>query len=264
MEHVTTILEDYLDGILDRKEMTKVESHLKVCSACQQELDQMRQLFGAFKVENVKTPSKRVRENFYKALEEEQDAAKTVIVGKKKAKTILEKSGSRIFLKIAAGIALLFGAFVLGRNQNSRQADQNLLAQEHKTLEIQQTAMISLMGNQSPSKRIQGVNLITEFENPDEEIVNALINRMFLDENINVRLTTVEALSAFARSETVKSAFIKALATEKDPSIQITIIQNLVRIQARNATIPMKRLLEQEDTQPFVKEEIHRVLSEII
>lgn len=263
MKHVTNSLMDYLDGILDQEEHAQIASHLKECSTCKQELEQLKELYGAFEQEPVLRPSNRVKENFLEALKIEQaDAIATTF--QNDTPSIWRKSGLGVFLKIAAGIALLIGAFTLGRTLNLKQEDQSFAAQENKILEIQQTAMISLIGNQSPSKRIQGVNLISKFENPDEEIINALINRLLLDENMNVRLTAVEALSMFAKSETVKSAFIKVLATEKDPSVQIAIIQNLVRIQAQNAAEPMKRLLEQEDTQPFVKEEIKRVLAEII
>ncbi|MFT6370725.1 MAG: hypothetical protein ACJAWH_001809 [Maribacter sp.] len=263
MKHVTNSLTEYLDGLLDQEECAAIASHLKECSTCKQELEHLKALFGAFEQEEVLAPSKRVRENFLVALKTEQ-TSKVAPTLENDIKVLPKKSGVRILLKIAAGIALLFGAFMLGRNQNERQANQSLSSQEYKLLEIQQTAMISLMGNQSPSKRIQGVNLITKFENPDEEIINALVNRLLLDENMNVRLTAVEALAMFAKSETVKSAFIKVLATEKDPSLQIAIIHNLVRIQAQNTAKPMKYLLEQEDTQPFVKEEINRVLAEII
>lgn len=254
MEHITELLADYIDNKLTDEQNNTIAIHLKACTECQQEFKQLQALFAAFKAEEVTLPSSHLEQNFLKALEEEQQ-----INTKQK-----EQTNFSYFLKIAAGVALLIGAFSMGRYTHMRQANDDLIVQQNRTMEVQQTAMISLLENQSASKRIQGVNLITEFENPDEEIVNALANRMFLDDNTNVRLTAVEALSAFASSETVKTAFIKALATEKDPSVQIAIIENLVRIQARKAAEPMRRLLELEETQPFVKAEINRVLPELI
>ena len=124
--------------------------------------------------------------------------------------------------------------------------------------------MLSLMENQSASRRIQGVNLIEEFTIPDEAIITALANRMLFDNNTNVRLSAVEALGKFTQSDTVKKTFITALETEKDPSIQITIIHTLVTIQEKKAIAPMQRLLEQEETQPFVKQQIKSLLPSII
>lgn len=263
MEHIEGLLPAYMDGVLNEKEISEIDTHLRDCESCSEELKQLKILFNAFEKETISKPSDRVRQHFLKALElEKQNDSKVFSLSN--STSSVKKKWPSISLKIAASIALLVGAFMVGKFLQSQLSNVDLVALETETLKIKQTAMLSLIENQSASKRIQGVNLIEEFENPDEAIVEALVNRMLLDENTNVRLTAVEALAAFAKSETVKSAFIKALESEKDPSVQIVIIENLVRIQAKKAAAPMKELMEHEDTQPFIKEEINRVLSQII
>ena len=135
---------------------------------------------------------------------------------------------------------------------------------EDEAQKVKQLAVISLLENQSASKRIQGVQYIEEFSTPDTTIIDALVDRLLEDEHTNVRLSAMEALSAFRNSERVKKAFIQALKTEKDPSIQIAIIQNLVQMQEKKAIGPMQDLLQQEETQPFIKEEITNALPKII
>ncbi len=164
-------------------------------------------------------------------------------------------------LKLAASVALLIGAFLIGKYQEAQKSNLVVTTLKTEGNEIRETAMLALMENKSASRRIQGVNFVVQFENPDEEIVNALTDRMLHDENVNVRSAAVDALSRFLESEAVKTAFIRALGTEKDPSIQIAVLQNLVLIQEKKAVGPMKKLMEQEDTQPFVKKEIHKILS---
>ena len=158
--------------------------------------------------------------------------------------------------KIAAGIALLVGAFFFGKQRQAQSSNIQIAQLANESQGLKQTAMLSLMGSKSASKRIQGVSYIEEFDVPDDAIVNALADRMLHDENTNVRRTAVEVLSEFTASETVKSSFIKALKTEKDPGIQISIIQVLGKIQEKKAVAPMKYLLDQEDTQPYVKDEL--------
>lgn len=262
-EHIKDLLPAYIDGVLNEEEMASIDAHLNNCTSCAEELKQLRTLFSAIEKETITKPSDNIRANFLEALELEKQGKPKVIELPNKPSSF-QKNWPKYVLKVAASIALLAGAFMVGKLQQAKRSDMDIATLETETLKVKQTAMLSLIDNQSASKRIQGVSLIAEFENPDEAIVEALVNRMLLDENINVRLTAVEALAAFAKSETVKSGFIKALATEKDPSVQIAIIENLVRIQARKAAAPMKELLEQEDTQPFVKDEINRVLSQII
>lgn len=259
--HVSNLLPDYLDNTLSKEATKKVEEHVSICIQCKLELDEMKILFKAFEEEKLTVPTKRLAANFEVALAEEKSATSKVV----SLDSVNKKSSwaSNVF-KIAASIALLVASFQMGRIIQDKSFDQDLALLKDESLQLKQTAMLSLMENQSASKRIQGVSFIEEFTNPDEAIVKALGNRLLYDENDNVRLNAFEALSRFVTSENVKQVFIEALELEKNPSIQIGIIQALVKIQEKKAIAPMQKLLEQEDTQPFVKNEINLGLPKII
>lgn len=259
--HIVALIPAYLENQLSVREKTSVDAHLNSCQACAKELSRFESLFQSFEEEPVSMPTHKLRANFLEALEKEKTAQDKVV---HLNNSEINTRWTRPFLKVAASIALLFGAFLLGSYQQKQKSNKDIAALKTESIQMKQTAMLSLIDNQSARKRIQGVNFIDQFKNPDGSIINALTERMLIDPNTNVRLTAVDALSRFAHSEAVTSAFIKALATEKNPSVQIAIIENLVRIQERKATVPMRKLMEQEETQPFVKEEINRVLSEII
>ncbi|WP_350284342.1 HEAT repeat domain-containing protein [uncultured Croceitalea sp.] len=262
-EQFEKLIPDYLEGNLSDTEKSSFEKYLATCEACQKELDEYRKLYTSFDEEVFQTPSKNLEQGFLQLLEEEkQKSVKVVSIGAERNGK--KRSWFSVPLKVAASIAVLLTAFMTGRYAQNKEAQKTIALIENESLQLKQTTMISLMQNQSASKRIQGVQFIEDFEEPDEAIVDALTERMLHDENTNVRLTAVEALSKFANAASVKTAFIKALGQEKDPSVQIAIIQNLVKTQEKKAVEPMKKLLKQEDTQPFVKEQINQVLLEII
>ncbi len=261
--HISELLPEYLDKSLNKTQLQKVEAHLIACKACTKELEELRTLLNVFEDESVRVPSHSLQTNFFEQLElEKQDDSKVVSIESASIKR--KNNWSNNLLKIAASVALLIGAYFLGKQQQEQKFNSEIAVLMNESLSMKQTAMLSLMGNKSASKRIQGVNFIDEFTNPDEAIVNALADRMLHDENTNVRRTAVEALSEFTTSETVKNNFIKALKIEKDPGIQITIIQVLGKIQEKKAIVPMQYLLEHEDTQPYVKEQLESVLPNII
>ncbi|MEX0313988.1 MAG: HEAT repeat domain-containing protein, partial [Allomuricauda sp.] len=252
-EHVSDLLPEYLDNILPKAKAIEVEEHLSDCPTCQKELEELKMLFEAFAKETTAVPSDRLRSKFEEALEiEKASTTKVVSLSTERKKS----SWASNMLKVAASIALLVGSFQMGSLFQQRKGNEDLAFAQNESLQLKQTTMLSLMENQSASKRIQGVNYIEEFPNPDEAVVKALANRLLYDENDNVRLNAFEALSKFTSSETVKTAFIEALGMEKNPSIQIAIIQALVQIQEKKAIGPMQKLLEREDTQPFIKNEI--------
>lgn len=257
--HISDLIPAYLDGILDENTLKKVEEHLSQCPNCQKELEEMKTLFKAFDDDVPHVPTDRLRNKFEEALHtEKENHEKVVSLGPKK-----KSYWATNLIKIAASIALLVASFQMGSLFQQKKVDGDIIALKDETLQMKQTAMLSLMENQSASKRIQGVNYIGEFEHPDEAIIQALANRLLHDENDNVRLTAFEALSKFTASDTVKSVFIEALGKEKNPSIQIGIIEMLIQIHEKKAIAPMKKLLEQEDTQPFIKEQIKAVLPRI-
>ncbi len=261
--HVIELLPAYLDDLLNETQKKNVAAHLKDCDSCSQELEELKKLFKAFDEEKDLHTSDTLRTNFFEQIElEKQQTSKVVSLDNRSIQR--KNSWTNTFLKIAASVVLLIGTYYFGKQQQEQISGKEIAQLTDESQAFKQTAMLSLMGNKSASKRIQGVNFIEEFSEPDEAIVNALADRMLNDENTNVRRTAVEVLSEFTSSETVKNSFIKALKTEKDPGIQITIIQVLGKIQEKKAAPSMQYLLEQDDTQPYVKDELESVLPNII
>ncbi|MDF0714579.1 HEAT repeat domain-containing protein [Muricauda sp. 334s03] len=256
--HVFDQIPDYLDGNLSKSDRAAFEKHVEQCTDCQKELEEMKTFFNVFE-EEVPTPSNRLKTKFEAALEQEKNNQGKVVQMESKPSA----NWTSNVLKIAASIALLVAAFQMGSLFQQRKANEDIAQLQDETNQMKQTAMLSLMENQSASKRIQGVNYIEEFEQPDAAIIQALANRLLYDENDNVRMTAFEALAKFTSSETVKNTYIEALEQEKNPSIQVAIIQALVQIQEKKAAEPMKKLLEKEDTQPFIKDQIRAVLPSI-
>ena len=262
-KHIIPLLPDYVDGLLSEVDRKMVEIHLDDCALCHSELSDLKQLFHAFKAEEELLPSASLKTIFLAQLEEEMNAA-TKVVSLDPKLVRKPTHWTKQLIKIAASILLLVGAFFLGTEKSEERAKKEIAQLTEETLEIKQTAMISLMENKSASRRIQGVNYLQDSDEPDEAVVTALADRMLYDENINVRAAAVEVLAKFTTSEIVQNTFIEALKLEKEPGLQIAIIKTLGQMQEKKAVTPMKQLLENEETQPFVKEQIESVLPNII
>ncbi|MEL6809796.1 MAG: HEAT repeat domain-containing protein [Bacteroidota bacterium] len=135
---------------------------------------------------------------------------------------------------------------------------------QQETVALKQSMMLAMLDNRSVSKRIQAVSYSEDISTPDEEVLEALIDRLHFDGSVNVRLAAAEALSKYSENEKVKNAFIKSLTNEKNPNIQITVIQFLVDIQDKRALAPMQQLLEQTETPDYVKEQVSAGLQQLI
>ncbi|WP_343487125.1 hypothetical protein [Allomuricauda sp. d1] len=250
---------DYFDGALTDAQKRAFEAHLKSSATFAKEVEEHRILLQAFEKEERQLPSKNLEAGFLAMLEEEKNnQAKMVSIAPE------QKNWMFALMKIAAGIAILIAIFYLGRYSKQQESQERIQMAQKESLEAKQMTVLAMMENQSANKRIQGVQFIEEIDEPDQDIVAALAERLRNDENTNVRMAALDALARFSSSELVKTVFLETLEVEKNPSVQIALIQNLVKMGEKKAVAPMKKLLEQEDTQPFIKDEINQALPKII
>lgn len=251
---------DYVDNRLSAEHKELIEHHIASCDQCKMDYEETVKLLEEFNKETQQSPSLHLRSNFYTMLEEE----KKLVAPKVVQLEVDQGFNYKIAFQIAASFLLLFLGFYVGNYTSNQKASVEIAALQEQTTELKENMMLALLDNRSASKRIQAVNYSEDFKQPDEKILQALIDRMHNDTNINVRLAAAEALSKYSETELVKKAFINALTTETDPSLQITIIQFLVEIQDERALEPMQQLLDQPETPDFVKEQANSGILQII
>ena len=67
--------------------------------------------------------------------------------------------------------------------------------------EMKQLVALSNLQNDSPSERIKATYEVKSIQAPDDEVLNALINTLKNDENINVKIAAAEALFKFGNND---------------------------------------------------------------
>lgn len=263
---LNTKLIDYIDGKLDEAEKAVWEQKIKDNPEVAREYHQLRELMGLMERRIVQPPDKRLETGFLSMLEDEiiementfiementlEDPEKNI--RKEKVKVYgLKLSGP---LGIAASVVLvligtLIGMFVIKSGQDGQ------ISSLKKELDATKAMVInSLEGQSSPSQRIAGVNASFKLKEADDEIITVLINTMKNDNNINVRLAAIEALYQFSSEEKVKDAFVNALARQKEPVIQLTLINILVNLKENRAIDHMQKIIEDKQTIKSVKDE---------
>ncbi|MBL4905406.1 MAG: HEAT repeat domain-containing protein [Flavobacteriaceae bacterium] len=253
------ILVDYIDGLLTSKETEVIKEHITTCSRCEKALYETTQLMQSFTEEPIVEPSAKLRASFEQMLQEEKQKQTKVITLQP-----IKKKSYITLLQVAASVAILFTGYLIGGYQESSNSQKEITAFKNEQQQLKENMMLAMIDNTSPSTRIKAVNYTDEFTTAEPKILKALIERMQHDSNSNVRLSAAEALAKFTDSELVKTALIETLTTEKNPSIQIEIIQILVNIQEKRALDPMKKLLEQPELPDYVKTQLNIGIAHLI
>lgn len=262
-DHIKNLLVEYLDGLLDTLQKDQVEQHLNECAICAEELEELKVVMNAFKEQSPEMSPESLRENFHQRLDEElQKYHKVVYVSeaeKPKKRTIWKQN----IIRVAASVLLLVGGFVIGKYQKSEDTSKEVAIVTEDTTAVKQKMAISLIESTSAGKRIQAVSSINELEELDTEMLQALTNSVLYDDNVNVRLTAVETLQKFIKNALVQKSFISALQTEKNAGVQIAIIQALANLNEEDIISPMRQLLNDSETEGFVKDQIKKIVPNI-
>lgn len=235
----------YLLGDLSDKEQQEMDRKVRQSPTMEQEVADLKMVLGLLDQQAELEPSAYSREQFHQFLEMEAKAQHVTNEGR----------ASRLSWWAAAAVALLVigvGFGVIIQDNNRQQAQIHQLSAE--VVETRKLLFLAMLEDASASERIQAMNVSTSDFAPDQRIVNALIDRLQNDKNVNVRLKAAESLSGFVSSEGVTEAMIQALELEGSPEVQIMLIESLVNGQRTEAVPSLQRLIDREDVPEIVRD----------
>jgi hypothetical protein len=245
---------DYIDGRLSETERREVEEELMRNDNAYKLYEQLKEVMHAIERAQKFEPSRQLKEQFDKALDIETASSR-------EKKSIFLRP---VFYRVAAAVTLLVLGGGVGFWISKHNAQQQEVAMIKKQLDETKLIMMTLIDNQlSASQRIQGVNVAMTIEGADDEVVQALVRRMNDDPNTNVRLAALEALGKFLHEPVVKKALVQSLSTQKDPVVQIALIQLMVRIKEKTVIDDLRRMVDDEETMKAVKDEAYTGLLEL-
>lgn len=264
-EELKEYLIDYLEGNLSAEISEKVEKALPNCPTCEQELIELKVVLNGIEELPEEPPSLNLKNRFEAVLETEK-LNQTVL--KPEAKSAVKE---RIMWfrqphwQVAAAIALFLSGLLLGTLLNSNDGSSSEVAELRNAVqETKKLVMLSMLQGQSSSDRIQAVNYSYDIANADETIIEALVDAMQADQNVNVRLAAVQALTRFYGEEKVNHAFVELLPTEQEPIIQIALIDALVTMKEKQAVPSIQKLLDEQQLLEIVKNKAEEGLGKLL
>jgi HEAT repeat protein len=90
-----------------------------------------------------------------------------------------------------------------------------------------------------------------------------LVKTMNNDPNSNVRLAALEALSKYHREPYVKKQLIESMTLQKDPVVQIALIEFLSKLRNTNIKNALQKIAEDNNTDKPVKDQAYSTLTKI-
>ena len=249
---------DYLIGDLDHKKALMVQAHIADCAACRGELESLSDVWTKLGVLPEEQPSDGLRSRFYTMLEAykqgmEQEKT-TAGLAQAFSRWLESWWPRRPAVQFGAALLLLVVGLTAGfwlKPAPYTAADIDPLRQEVQAM--QATLAMSLLDHGSASERLRGVSLSARMEQPDERLLDSLLQTLDVDPNINVRLAVVDSLYLFHSHPFVRQHVSDSLAKQTAPLVQVALIDLLVNMRERRAAEALKALIESDRLDPEVK-----------
>lgn len=259
------LLIDYIDGQLAPAIRTKVEEHLKTCRDCQEEANQFRRLFDEMAMSPLEQPSPALKENFNIMLQSELNIAATMDMLKSKQEPKVVPMRRSAWLQVAASIILVLGGLFAGMQLKSdTKTSQEISSVRSELQQMKEAMMLSLLNQESASDRIRAVSYAEDLSNPDQRVIQALINTVNDDNNVNVRLAAANTVARFSNDPKVVDSLVASLRKQTEPLVQIVLITILTDKKELKAVEPIREIISNKQTLAPVKQVAEQGLKKVI
>jgi hypothetical protein len=254
-EDAERLIIDYLDRTLDDKTVGELERHIASCERCLSEVHETQNVLVTIASAGDEEPDEMLQLNFFHMLHNEVvKQQKNIPVPETESRKV--KSLKRIYA-IAAGLALLITGSLIGiiisKSLTGPKQAEEISKLRSEVDELRKTAMFSMLKEQSSSSRIEAVSYSEAIDTPDENMIEALTATLNNDRNVNVRLTAAYALSKYGNLKKVRDSLVTSLSLQKDPIVQVTLINILVDLREKSALKQIEKIISNEKTMTEVR-----------
>lgn len=255
----------YLRDTVDSIEKRTFEELLKANDEYQKQFEELKATWVSMDAMPIPEPSVKMDENFFNALNsaiEKQEDTKISLRG-----TLDTVLSWLIKPQLTYGILVLtlglFGGYLLNNTDGSNDFDGNAVTSS-ETEEVREKLVLTLLEHNSANQRLQGVSEANKITKVDGQVINALLQTLNNDPNVNVRLAAIESLANYVENPIVRQGLIQSIPAQESPIIQVTLANLMLALQEKKSIEPFKQLLKKEELDTTVKKKIENTIKSII
>ena len=267
-EHYEELFIGRIQNTLNSEQAAGLEQHLKICPACREELAALSMVWQDMATIEAPEPSPAMEDNFNAMLQNYKQAAAQQGAWAKLRKGLAQlwnrPSAWPLSYQLVVVLLSFFCGYIVFWQGKGAQQDKQLAELSGQVNELKQTMMLAMLENPSASERMKAVNYTQELDNADQQVVAALLSTLNNDANVNVRLTTLEALAKLADHPEVREGLIRSVTQQESPLMQSAIADIMLKLQDKRAVKPLKKLLKAPGLNEGVREKLTETINSLI
>ncbi len=257
---------EYLSDALDGNGKAEFEKFLADHSEYEEQFDGLNQTWNRIDSLEIPRPSPEMDTRFFEVLHSEMEK-------QQKSQENTESWFSRIANglwrpQVAYGILLLFMGLSTGYflKPSSSGIDylKTTVVDNQETEEVREKLVLTLLQQPSANKRLQGIGEVSKISKVDEKVIDALLQTLNNDANVNVRLAAIESLINYLDNPKVREGLVQSIVKQDFPMVQVTLANLMVALQEKKSIEPFKTLMQTKELDKSVKQKLETSINSII
>ena len=256
-EVVQAHLPDYLGRSLPPPVAADVDAHLSTCAACATEYAAIEETWQRLRgIPAAEADTASMRSRF--------EAGLQGYTLEHQPRPAARRSFVYFGLQFAAAAALVVLGVMIGRQTMvSPTPGPQLAALRDELRDMREMVAISLLQQRSATERLKGVSWSNQIDEPGMTLTSALLEALMHDPNVNVRLSTIDALKRFAERDDVRLGALEALSRQTSPIVQVALIDFVIETNGREAAAALRRIAEDPMANDTVRIRARRGLEQL-
>ena len=267
-EHYEELFIGRLQNTLTSEQEAGLQQHLKTCPACREELAALSIVWQDMATIEAPEPSAAMEDNFNAMLQSyKQSAARQGAFARLRnglAQLWRRPSAWPLSYQLVLVCMSFFCGYMVFWQGKGAQQDKQLAELSGQVNELKQMTMLAMLENPSASERMKAVSYTDELDRADQQVIAALLSTLNNDPNVNVRLTTLEALVKLANHPEVREGLIRSVTQQESPLMQSAIADVMLKLQEKRAIKPLKKLLKEPGLNEGVREKLTETIKSLI
>ena len=257
-----SLITDYMDGTLEGKRLEEFDRYVAEGHIDKIEIESLMAFDSRIGAQTEPVPSEQLSKNFYSMLGEEKARIASEPVFNLSA--WLNQFLSTAWGKMAFGLAVLVIGIVGGRVFSSKSYQGELNQLSTQMADMKEMMMMSMLEEQSASRRLQGLQISSDLVSENQQITDAMFVTLNNDESTNVRLAALTILASYADDPEIRAGLINSITEQESPIMQVALAELMAELQEPQAKQEFQSILEGENTPEEVKTTLRENLDKIM
>ncbi len=257
-----SLITDYMDGTLEGKRLEEFNRYVAEGHIDQTELEGLKVFEDKFGSVQEPVPSQELSNRFYAMLGEEK-AKQSTKTSFNLQEWFNQLLGSAIG-KGAFALAILIIGIVGGRLFSNSNYEGELNQLSNQMADMKEMMMLTMLEEQSASKRLQGLQISSDLVSENQQITDAMFLTLNNDESTNVRLAALTILASYANNPEIREGLINSISKQESPIMQVALAELMAELQEPKAKEEFQSILEGEYTPEEVKTTLRENLDKIM